>query len=826
MNNNKKTSLWQLLDKHEIVVPIIQRDYAQGRKGKEDLRYRFLTTLHDALFDKGEAKLDFVYGGVENDQMMPLDGQQRLTTLWLLHWFISFRAGKLSTDNEVSTRLKKFYYATRPSSTEFCRRLVDEFSKINTYNEITGIVEYIKNQHWYYSYYNNDPTIQSILMMIKGDRSKDEKGNEKVINGLEQFFDNNCEFNPLWEKLIADDCPIQFYYKDMIGDDMPIVDDLYVKMNARGKQLTHFENFKAELIGYNQKKSPNSFSLDIVNSKADLDFVSNLDNCWMSVFWPYKHDIFNRVDEIYFKFINQLMLNYYLLKNENKVKIGNEDKEIDKTKLYSLLTDGSKFNKIEDYQDVLDNNFKKMLFNTLNGIEKCASSIGAKNLNDYLKKKIHYYLTFNKNTIDFIPQYVEVEAYEDQDNLPTTSLGQIPQVIFFAICRFFEELYQKKYEWNENTCSTLQDWVRFCYNISYNPLVNTVNGMQSALKVIDDISETLSCLDIYESLCKYEHFDKITLKSKVARDQIEEEYYKAKYQKDNLSLKKQFVVAEQYSFFKGCIRFLLWNENGEYDYNPSSFDLKFNNAKIYFTQDDTLEGKISVENSFEKYFLVCNKLEDIISNDNNGDNCIRFNNTGEVWKYMLTNKTLCLATHRFLICCKLQKEDLKRTLFNNIDNNNENNNKYIDKKRLTFVIDTVLETDFIKNLLSLKVIVSGVLYLRKNFNWALYPKGAKMPQKVIILGTSRNKVLKEMLDKNKIHTDNQVEKSSMFYGWNIPFTYKGFRFVWKWDNKIEYNSDNGDVSKDIEYDIEYDSFVNILDEICSQNNIFFYLRLL
>ncbi len=138
MNNNNKTSLWKLLDKHEIVVPIIQRDYAQGRKGKEDLRYRFLTTLHDALFDKEEAKLDFVYGGVENNQMMPLDGQQRLTTLWLLHWFISFRAGKLSTDNEVSTRLKKFYYATRPSSTEFCRRLVDEFSKINTY-KVTSI---------------------------------------------------------------------------------------------------------------------------------------------------------------------------------------------------------------------------------------------------------------------------------------------------------------------------------------------------------------------------------------------------------------------------------------------------------------------------------------------------------------------------------------------------------------------------------------------------------------------------------------------------------------------------------------------------------------
>ena len=36
---NDKTSLWKLLEKYEIVIPIIQRDYAQGRKNKEGLRY-------------------------------------------------------------------------------------------------------------------------------------------------------------------------------------------------------------------------------------------------------------------------------------------------------------------------------------------------------------------------------------------------------------------------------------------------------------------------------------------------------------------------------------------------------------------------------------------------------------------------------------------------------------------------------------------------------------------------------------------------------------------------------------------------------------------
>lgn len=138
---NDKTSLWKLLEKYEIVIPIIQRDYAQGRKNKEGLRYRFLSSLIDALQNNQEMTLDFVYGGVQNGQMAPLDGQQRLTTLWLLHWYIAFRAGKLK-DEDVRKRLKRFYYATRPSSTDFCRRLVDEFNGGNAEKE-NDITDYI-----------------------------------------------------------------------------------------------------------------------------------------------------------------------------------------------------------------------------------------------------------------------------------------------------------------------------------------------------------------------------------------------------------------------------------------------------------------------------------------------------------------------------------------------------------------------------------------------------------------------------------------------------------------------------------------------------------
>ena len=62
---SKETSFWHLLKEKRIVIPIIQRDYAQGRIGKEYLRQRFLEQLLCALkTDTPESKLvlDFTDG--------------------------------------------------------------------------------------------------------------------------------------------------------------------------------------------------------------------------------------------------------------------------------------------------------------------------------------------------------------------------------------------------------------------------------------------------------------------------------------------------------------------------------------------------------------------------------------------------------------------------------------------------------------------------------------------------------------------------------------------------------------------------------------------
>ena len=50
--SNSNIIFWYLLQRVNIEVPIIQRDYAQGRIGKEILRKRFLESIKSVLDGK------------------------------------------------------------------------------------------------------------------------------------------------------------------------------------------------------------------------------------------------------------------------------------------------------------------------------------------------------------------------------------------------------------------------------------------------------------------------------------------------------------------------------------------------------------------------------------------------------------------------------------------------------------------------------------------------------------------------------------------------------------------------------------------------------
>ena len=85
-------TFWRLVEEFKIIVPIIQRDYAQGRKDDlkiEQIRKTFIQHLLEKINQNShKSDLDFIYGSVVDEQLKLLDGQQRLTTLYLLEKYL------------------------------------------------------------------------------------------------------------------------------------------------------------------------------------------------------------------------------------------------------------------------------------------------------------------------------------------------------------------------------------------------------------------------------------------------------------------------------------------------------------------------------------------------------------------------------------------------------------------------------------------------------------------------------------------------------------------------------------------------------------------
>ena len=144
----------------EIEIPLIQRDYAQGRDSEnvKRIRERFVDALYNALIpDAGRIDLDFIFGDVKEGKFYPLDGQQRLTTLFLLHCYLAWRTGVCAREQSWA----KFSYATRPGAREFCDFLV------RCQPDVSGkLSEWIVDQADYLPTWRHDPTIQSMLVVL------------------------------------------------------------------------------------------------------------------------------------------------------------------------------------------------------------------------------------------------------------------------------------------------------------------------------------------------------------------------------------------------------------------------------------------------------------------------------------------------------------------------------------------------------------------------------------------------------------------------------------------------------------------------------------
>lgn len=305
MNTNGQTLTFsQLIQKYEKVqIPILQRDYAQGRKEAKFVRELFLESIKEKLTseDKNESSLglDFIYGSSlpnENNIFSILDGQQRLTTLFLLHWYFSHKEGKFELFKNYfsSNGYSKFNYMTRVSANEFFDALIsDESYSISLISNNLKISEQIIDKPWFYLSWKLDPTVSACLNML-------DAIHEKFSNIKQDFFD-----------ILLDENKPKITFQYLKLQSFGLSDELYIKMNARGKALTDFENFKSWFTKQLKEKFETYKEIEL-----------KIDQQWMDLFWNIskRNEVKNSnksFDQIYLRFYN-LMAFYSICEKQDR----------------------------------------------------------------------------------------------------------------------------------------------------------------------------------------------------------------------------------------------------------------------------------------------------------------------------------------------------------------------------------------------------------------------------------------------------------------------------------------------------------------------------
>lgn len=283
-----RMSFREVFERHErITIPLLQRDYAHGRTTTSvtEVRKNFLTVLRETLEKIPDdprlpLDLDFVYGVPEGSTFLPLDGQQRLTTLFLLHAYLAVRDECFATFQEwmrtEGNDRSRFSYEVRPSSRDFFDALVTHFGAISLDqgllpgDELTALGRTLEDQAWFFQSWRQDPTVRACLV---------------VLDAIHGHFQTT---RGLFARLVSGDAPaITFQFLDL--KHFGLTDDLYIKMNARGKLLTEWESFKATLEGRIERTCPgNVVSLDGTEISLRHYVAQRFDTVWCNFFWRFR----------------------------------------------------------------------------------------------------------------------------------------------------------------------------------------------------------------------------------------------------------------------------------------------------------------------------------------------------------------------------------------------------------------------------------------------------------------------------------------------------------------------------------------------------------
>ena len=548
----ERLSFYELFAKKglKIEIPIIQRDYAQGRPQQKIIRKNFLHSLKNYLESDEQHDLDFVYGTIENNHFIPLDGQQRLTTLFLLHWYLAQKEAKQCDFKSQFTVLvdnkyrSTFTYRTRSSSKEFCDALVQhEVSSDDMYGRVLS--EIIKDSSWFFSSWQQDPTISSMLTM------------------LDAMHETFADTSDLYERLVGCNPAITFMFLNL--DNFKLTDDLYIKMNARGRPLTHFENFKSQLL----KKIENK---DNVLYKS---FSLKIDTKWSDIFWAISNLFSESKESIKKVSYDDCLMNYIRLILEQYTTITNNKNII-------FYKEGKPVEFSIDEYDELG------VFENIGVFTHLSNFLNLLKL-DNGKLKSKCLLSYDSN------YYNESDIFQ---GIVENNATYASRLKFFA---FYQAL-------NINlSANKINEWLRVIYNLVENTIFDTSADYTRALSSINTLLTELSNNKaLNHSILQLLKNKKTLSISGFLSSQVKEEIIKAHLLVNSNEWATAITRYEKHLYFKGQIGFIL-RFSGVVDHFISNEPSFISNYRI----DELLE-------SFNHYALKASQVFDFRLDENYG----------------------------------------------------------------------------------------------------------------------------------------------------------------------------------------------------------------
>ena len=558
MTDHQYSTFWEILTGIGIEIPAIQRDYAQGRDSGRIpvIRRKFINALLLALEKSSPSplRLDFVYGkiyGEKNEEeirknssaitsllksirdyadsidlivpetgvttksndngqsvfLIPLDGQQRLTALFLIHWFV---LSKLGNRDQLGL-LKRFRYKTRKSTELFIEMLCSKDVKF-LFDD--SLKEEIVNHETFSNTWLDDPTVKSML---------------NVLEEIHDYFKKKTglpDYQLIWTNL-TDRKILHFDFLNL--KNFSLSDDLYVKMNARGKELSEFENFKAWLFGKIEHEK-------WISEERWKDDSLKFDVEWNDLFWTYKEETVFEIDTAYFNFFKIVYVTDLVLKTDlvnSAFKEGENKEDID-----NIMNNTADF----DFERIYQNDFRDKLSCYFDILNYCSGNVFE---TEKYEEEVSGFFRFLFNNTSKIAWTDLIKNYSIIAFIEANSDSVFDKDHFNEYYRVLSNLY------NNQTFDSPQLYK---------------NALRDIKKINSDIKEHNSNTHQWLS-----NVNTNTFTSVFTKDQVEEEILKSALinsESDRTSedsWNKLICKAEAHPYFKGKIGFLLKMSNNDKD---------------------------------------------------------------------------------------------------------------------------------------------------------------------------------------------------------------------------------------------------------------------